>query len=138
VEGAYILDISPAAFRKRLSRSRNQIKNFLSANCGFFDGANRCNCTGVFSGHVAQGWMNPEKPLFVSRTDQTEEPIRLRYYMKELDELGKISLMFKSFPQKKSSVHVASIIKELVQQKNYRILTDPQITIGLEPDKIRS
>jgi RNA polymerase sigma factor (sigma-70 family) len=127
VEGAYILGISPAAFRKRLSRARNQIKDFLRTNCGFFDGANRCNCAGIFAGHVAQGWMNPEKPLFVSRNDRTENPTRLRHYMQELDELSKISLMFKSFPPKRSSRYVASTVKELVQRKNYRILTDPQI-----------
>jgi RNA polymerase sigma factor (sigma-70 family) len=128
VDGAYILDISPVAFRKRLSRARNQIRNFLSTNCGFFDGANRCTCTGVYAGHVDQGWMNPEKPLFVSRNDQTENPTRLRHYMQELDELGKISLMFKTFPPKKSARYVASMVKELVQKKNYRILTDPKVT----------
>ena len=127
VEGAYILNISPEAFRKRLSRARNQIKDFLSLNCGLFDSANPCNCAGVFRGHVVQGWMNPEKPLFVSRTDHIDNPIRIRHYMKELDELSKISLMFKSFPQKKSPVHVASMVKDFVQKKNYRILRDPQI-----------
>jgi RNA polymerase sigma factor (sigma-70 family) len=128
VEGAYILNISPQAFRKRLSRARHQIKDFLSANCGFFDETNRCDCTGVYSGHVVKGWMNPEKPLFADKTDSEEAPMLLRHYLKELDELGKLSLMFKTFPQKRSDINFASAVKGYMGKKEYRILTDPQIT----------
>jgi hypothetical protein len=43
-EGAQILDISPAAYRQRLSRARARMKAFLTNNCGILDDSNRCSC----------------------------------------------------------------------------------------------
>ena len=42
VESARILSISPAAFRKRLSRAREAIIEFTRAHCGLVDPANAC------------------------------------------------------------------------------------------------
>ena len=43
-EGAYILDITPEAFRKRLSRARERIQNFMVKNCGLVNKNNPCRC----------------------------------------------------------------------------------------------
>ena len=126
-EGAFIQDISTDAFRKRLSRARKRIKDFLSANCGFFDESKRCNCSGVLAGHMNQGWIDPQRPVFVSASNESENPVNLRQYLKELDELSRISVMFKSVLRKKCSTDFATIVKDLVENKNFRILTDPQI-----------
>ena len=126
-EGAYIQEISPEAFRKRLSRARLRIKDFLSANCGFFGASNRCNCTGVLVGHVQQGWIDPQRPVFVAASGKSENPIRLRSYLKELDELSRITALYKSVLDSKSSTDFAAIVKTLVEEKNYRILSDPQV-----------
>ena len=126
-EGGYILNISPEAFRKRLSRARARVKEFLRTNCGFFDASNRCNCAGVLAGHVKQGWIDPKRPVFVSDSANSEDPIQLRNYLRELDELGRITAFYKSVLNKKSNTDFAGIVKTLVEDKNYRILSDPQI-----------
>jgi RNA polymerase sigma factor (sigma-70 family) len=126
-EGAYILDISPAAFRKRLSRARERVRDFLSSNCGLFDESNRCRCAEVLDGHVAQGWIDPKKPIFVSPLEEPEDPNTLRQYLKELDDLGRISALFKSFPRKVSSTDFAGQIKKMFEHKKYHILSDPKI-----------
>ena len=43
-EAASVLGISPAAFRKRLSRARDAIIEFTRAHCGLVDAANACRC----------------------------------------------------------------------------------------------
>lgn len=43
-EGADILGISPAAYRKRLSRARQALVNFVSIQCGIVNPANPCRC----------------------------------------------------------------------------------------------
>ena len=126
-EGAYILDISPAAFRKRLSRARTRVMDFLSSNCGFFDESNRCRCARVLGGHMAWGWIDPQTPLFVSLSGDQEDPATLRQYLKELDDLGRISALYKSFPRNESSTDFAAQIKTMLENKEYRILSDPQI-----------
>ena len=127
MEGAYILDISPAAFRKRLSRARARIKDFLTANCGFFGESNRCKCTSIYSGHVKQGWIDPQRPIFVSTDDESEDPMILRQYLQELDELSRISAFFKSVLDNTGSTDFAAIVKSMVENNDYRILSDPQL-----------
>jgi len=38
--GAEVLDISPAAFRKRLQRARDGVEGLMAKRCGLFDPAN--------------------------------------------------------------------------------------------------
>jgi RNA polymerase sigma factor (sigma-70 family) len=125
-EAAYILDISPVAFRKRLSRARTRVKDFLKANCGLFDESNRCRCSGVLGGHLARGWIDPQMPIFVTSSEEPEDPSTLRQYLKELDDLGRISALFKSFPHHQSPTDFAAQIKTMLENKKYRILSDPQ------------
>ena len=72
-EGAFILSINPAAYRKRLSRARHRVTDFLIRNCGLFDGANPCRCTAVLKGHLKRGWINPQKPLFAEENSRDLE-----------------------------------------------------------------
>ena len=43
-EGAYILDMTPEAFRKRLSRARERIQKFMVKHCGLVNENNPCRC----------------------------------------------------------------------------------------------
>jgi len=126
-EGAQILDISPDAFRKRLSRSRRRVTDYLRTNCGLFDEDNPCSCAVLAAGRVRQGWLNPNLPLFVSEAEPGESPIVLRDYMKELDELGKVSAMFNAVPAMESLVDFASQIKDMLDAKEYRIFEDTRL-----------
>jgi len=44
-QGGYILEISSAAFRKRLSRARERLNHFMQHHCGLVNPANPCLCT---------------------------------------------------------------------------------------------
>lgn len=41
---AEILDLKPATFRKRLQRSREDLRNFMTNNCGLINKENPCRC----------------------------------------------------------------------------------------------
>jgi RNA polymerase sigma factor (sigma-70 family) len=43
-QGAAILEITPTAFRKRLSRARERIQDFLKRNCALINPDNPCTC----------------------------------------------------------------------------------------------
>ncbi len=66
-EGAFILEITPASYRKRLSRARQKVKDFLGRNCGLFSDENPCRCAAILEGHQKRGWVNPQKPLFAEK-----------------------------------------------------------------------
>lgn len=45
VEGAAIVDVSPAAFRQQLARAREAVRAFVGGHCGLVSKAARCRCT---------------------------------------------------------------------------------------------
>jgi RNA polymerase sigma factor (sigma-70 family) len=124
-EGAQILDITPAAYRKRLSRARSRIKDFLEKYCGLFDDSNRCRCKNILAAHMKEGWIDPDKLLFVSSPDGVESPTNLKHYLKELDELERISAIYKSVPP--TGFDFVGFFKNLHKDGHYRIISDPQI-----------
>lgn len=46
LEGAEILDITPATFRKRLSRARLRLRSFMAQRCGLMNPSLTCRCGG--------------------------------------------------------------------------------------------
>lgn len=122
-EGGHILGVSPAAYRKRLSRARTRMKDFLSRNCDLFDPANRCSCGPTASGHVREGWLNPDKPVFVDPNQAHDRPEALRDYMRELDQLGKVSALFRSLDRSGPAKDYSTMVKSLLEKSEYRILS---------------
>jgi RNA polymerase sigma factor (sigma-70 family) len=63
-EAAAVLEIDPAAFRKRLVRARERLYDFMRRQCGVYDPANPCRCERVAAGAVARGLVRSETMLF--------------------------------------------------------------------------
>jgi RNA polymerase sigma factor (sigma-70 family) len=124
MDGAYILEISPAAFRKRVSRARAKLKAFLAGNCGLFDASNRCCCPGVLANHLQNQWISPENPIFMKNGFRTQSNEDLAEYLKELDELSRVSTLFKAYPQSQCPPDISHKIKQIIDQNTYRVLTD--------------
>src|SRR5262249_23602560 len=59
-EAAEVLEIEPAAYRKRLSRARSRLHEFLRSWCGVFDSANPCRCGGQVACAVERGIIAPD------------------------------------------------------------------------------
>lgn len=125
-EGAMILDISSAAYRKRLSRAKSKIKDFLVNNCGLFSSSNRCRCSKVLPAYLKKGWIDPDRPIFVSKASDGEVSVKLGTYLKELDELKKLSLIYNSVPP--SDFDFVDTVKEIYQNEEYRITSDPMLS----------
>jgi len=67
-DGGYICEISPATYRKRLSRARHRVREFLTANCGLVSPTAPCHCSKRVDTAVRIGRIDPNKLAF---TDQT-------------------------------------------------------------------
>jgi RNA polymerase sigma factor (sigma-70 family) len=123
-EGAEILGIEPAAYRKRLSRARTKVKDFLVHNCGVFDRANRCRCAGILPVYLKRGWIDPDRPLFASKTAAGQTSATLGRYLEEIDELKKLSWIYNALPP--SAVDFVGAVREIFENKPYRIISDPK------------
>jgi RNA polymerase sigma factor (sigma-70 family) len=65
-EAAEVLEIDPATYRKRLSRARGRLHEFLRGWCGVFDPANPCRCGGQVVCARQRGLIAPDD-LYLSR-----------------------------------------------------------------------
>lgn len=98
-EGAEILGITPAAYRKRLSRARAKLHQFMKTNCGLMRTANRCQCAAQVPAAVHSGLLRPERLLFADHPVTDEGRAAAQELTEDLDELGLMSRLFRSQPQ---------------------------------------
>ena len=70
---AEILEISPAAFRKRLQRARADLVAFMNDKCGLLNPDNPCRCEKKTKAFIDAGWVDPNQRKFAAPQLQTVE-----------------------------------------------------------------
>jgi RNA polymerase sigma factor (sigma-70 family) len=58
-EAAAVIGIASDAYRKRLSRARSRMTDFMTARCGIVDPENMCSCGKLASNAVGAGYIDP-------------------------------------------------------------------------------
>ena len=66
VVGGEILGIKRDTFRKRLSRARRQVDNFMTEKCGLIRSENPCHCHRKTKAMMDHGGIDPEQLIFNS------------------------------------------------------------------------
>lgn len=64
--GAEVVDVTPANFRKILSRARQDLHSFLQGNCGLVDESRPCRCPKKVRGFMERGYLRPDKLQFAA------------------------------------------------------------------------
>ncbi|MFC4218943.1 RNA polymerase sigma factor [Flagellimonas marina] len=62
--GSEILEINRDAFRKRLSRARKQLYDFMNGKCGLINKRNPCRCAKKTQGFIKKGYVDPNNLQF--------------------------------------------------------------------------
>jgi hypothetical protein len=77
---AYVLDVEPSAYRKRLSRARERIRSFMRGHCGLVNPASTCRCRRRVGRAIELARLDPERPLFAghARRRELERPLATR------------------------------------------------------------
>lgn len=57
--GAELFNLTPANFRKKLSRTRQQLREWMHNRCGLINKDNPCRCARKTKGFIARGIVNP-------------------------------------------------------------------------------
>ena len=65
-EAAEVLELDPTVFRKRLSRARSRLYDFMRGWCGVYDSSNPCRCSGQTHAATERGIIVPEE-LYLSK-----------------------------------------------------------------------
>ncbi|CAB1055426.1 RNA polymerase sigma factor RpoE [Olavius sp. associated proteobacterium Delta 1] len=122
VEGAYILEISPLAFRKRLSRARKLMRKFMLKNCGLINLENLCYCERLAPCAVKTGWINPEKLVFANHKRKHQIDDFDTSYLQELDEISRVAALFRSHPDYAAPETFIGNIKQLLDSGRFKLL----------------
>lgn len=93
-DGAEIFGISPAAYRKRLSRARLAIRAFMRSTCGLVNPDNDCRCHRRVTTAIVKGRVDPDNLLF-ARGGEDPDVLRGVAEMKELD---RAAALFRGHP----------------------------------------
>jgi len=92
-DAAAMLEISPVAFRKRLSRAREEMETFLQKQCGLANPANRCRCAKLVPTAIASGVVDPRRLVLGGL--KTKQADRLRV---DIEEIRTAAQVFRSLP----------------------------------------
>lgn len=107
-DGAEILEISPENFRKKLSRSRLKIRNFLSQKCGLANSKNGCRCKKKIDFLINQKIIEPKQLKFANLSQRSID------LMQKIDEAEKAIAIYRSVPKLKAPEIIFEHIKAIL------------------------
>jgi len=118
--GAELLNITKVNFRKKYSRARKDIFNFMNNNCGLIKKSNPCRCSKKARALVDYGVVNPENLIFNKNYIQKIKdvtPFTLKKYENFAERKG--SLLFSEHPFQKSPDFVL-YLRNLINTNSFK------------------
>jgi len=113
-EAAQVLEISPAAFRKRLSRSREKITTFMMARCGLANADNACRCRRRLPIAINLGRVDPGRLLFASSHQIARQFPTVLFRIRQLEDTRRAAALYRSHPQPRAAVSFVSWIRSAI------------------------
>jgi len=121
-EGAAILGISNANFRKRLSRSRERIRRFLIKNCDLFDEENPCNCNHQAKRSIDKGFIDPNHPKHQAYAKTGEAKIKTAQQLRQMEQLARETFLTKIHPDYGAPRRLVERIREMLDTGKFQPL----------------
>jgi RNA polymerase sigma factor (sigma-70 family) len=120
-KGGTILHITPTAFRKRLSRARKRIHNFMVKNCALVNPENSCHCAKWGYNAIKTGFIDPDRLLFARHPSRARKDRVAIDHLHEVDELRRVATLFRNHPDYAAPGGFVESLKELIQSKKYTL-----------------
>ncbi len=126
-EGAYICDVPPATYRKRLSRARDRVRSFLDDNCGLVNPRRAaCRCARRIDAAVSLGRIDPARPEFarhpVEPSVAGDEVDEVETGVAEMERLYDAAALMRSHPDYAAPPELAERISALVRSGDFDLL----------------
>jgi len=122
IEGGKILDITPESFRQRLSRGRKQISDFMSTKCSLINPKNPCHCEKILSFNIEKACViDSENLLFADHPCHAKKNGQTINQLQELDELVRVTTLFRSHPDYTAPEAFVEIVRKLVDSREFQL-----------------
>jgi RNA polymerase sigma factor (sigma-70 family) len=114
-DGSFICDTTPDAFRKRASRARAKLREFVAAHCGLVNSDAACRCDRRVEAAVRTGRVQPRALQFARRTDVEAD-------VGEMERLHDLASLMRSHPEYNAPESVTAAVRNLIGSGHYRLL----------------
>jgi len=115
-EAAMALEISPATYRKQLSRARHRIESVVISQCGLIDPENRCRCEKRVDTAIELGRVQPDKLLFAHSLSQAKHFPAILEKIRQLEEARRIAALYRSHATPVSSDAFVSWLRSVISE----------------------
>lgn len=112
-QAAAVLEIEPAAYRKRLSRARERLESWMRSRCGLANGANPCRCTRQIPVAIDFGVLDVQRLEYARRSGPA-----LRV-LAEADEIEAAAAVLKAHSDYGAPASLVAGIRSLIHSGRY-------------------
>ncbi|MFH1135685.1 MAG: RNA polymerase sigma factor [Pseudomonadota bacterium] len=121
--GAAVMGLSPAAFRKRLSRARELLFNFMKEKCSLVNPENPCTCPRQAAQEKNSAGSAPAEARFTGLSCRARNWPEVQKRLAELDQLQRVGEIFRSHPEYRAPEALTRELKSLIDSGTFGILT---------------
>lgn len=121
-EAAQVLDVTPATFRKRLSRARERLRAFMRGHCGLVNPDAPCRCARRIGHAVSIGIVRPGNLLFAQPGRVPAAGAEVLQGVREMTELHRIAGLYRSHPTYAAPDRVMEEIRGTLREGGYALL----------------
>lgn len=122
VTAGEILGIGAAAFRKRLSRARERLRDFMRAYCGLLNRDAPCACARRVAPAVRLGRVDPARLLFAGTGAPVRAQLPVLEAVAEMEGLHEMAAVHQSHPEYAAPQRVRDAVSRIIQSTSLRIL----------------
>lgn len=114
-----ILEMTPEAYRQRLSRIRKKMAGFLEQYCGAYGGGT-CRCRDRVNYAIQSRRLNPQQ-LDYTKTNEisAETMLDVKHAMEEIDDLSQNFSFCKAY---QSPEHMKCLVQELLNSAQFSVI----------------
>jgi RNA polymerase sigma factor (sigma-70 family) len=110
---AEVLDVSPAAFRKRLQRAREGVEGLMAKRCGLFDPANPCRCHKRIPIAIELGRLDPRELVHATTVEQARRFPLVLDEIRRLDRAERAGALYRAHPEAHPKADLAGFVRRL-------------------------
>ena len=118
---ADVAGTSPATYRKRLSRARQRVRDFMARHCGLVNDDAACRCARRVGPATAAGRLDPASPLFTGHKRAEGAPA-IRQAVRAMEDLHDAAAIFRSHPDFAAPEDLARSVTEAVRRASDDLL----------------
>lgn len=116
-EAAEILEVTPATFRKRLSRARLSITSFMTSRCGLVNPVNLCRCRRRVTAAIELGRIDPTNLQFACSLEEARQFPQILSKIRQLEEIRRSAALYRSHHVTSPSGRFTSWLRKVIDDK---------------------